>query len=227
MPDIADLLLLARLCNLAYVDSEPVRVKAVDALGATYVAAYQDADHRAFTCKHGAENLLVLCGTRFSDGNWRELFDDSDLLPVSQPGGVRVMQGFYRGLTEMWVWARDHVDGPLTITGHSLGGARAHLMPEVMNVERIARIVSFGAPKAADALYWKDFPSPLTRVVHARDFAPGWPIISEYSQPSPFLWLAGGQIMQADESKWFGDSLADHSIQDGYVKALEALTPAA
>jgi hypothetical protein len=222
MPDVTDLLLLARLCNLAYVDSEPVRVKSADALGIIYLATYETVDHRAFLATQRDRTILVLCGTRFSDGNWRELFDDEDLLPAS--ANPAVMAGFHRGCAEMFGWAREKAPQIDTVTGHSLGGARAHLSPLWLGPKEI---VSFGAPKCGTATYWKNSATPLIRVVHEHDFAPAFPFISEFIQATPLLWLHDGKIVEAQEAEWFGDSLADHSIQDGYVKALEALTPAA
>jgi hypothetical protein len=222
--DIPDLLLCARLCNIAYVDSPTARRGAVADLGLTYLADYETADHRAILAAQGARVHLVLCGTRFSDGNWHELIDDEDLLPVAVASGARVMQGFYAGMGALYAWASTMVHGPLTIAGHSLGGARAHLAPLFVEKGRIAQITSFGAPKCGDAAYWSSVDTPLVRVVHAHDCWAAWPFISEFCQPSPFLWLHGGAAIETQESVWFGNNPEDHAIDTGYCAALASLS---
>lgn len=222
----ADLLLLAKLCNAVYDDVQDRRESTFSSLGFEPISTYENKDHRAMVACNSVRWLLVLCGTRFSDGNWHELWDDDDLLPQVLADGSHVMLGFYAGMRELCDWALGVLkDVPsFEITGHSLGGARAHLTPLFIVPSAIKGITTFGSPKCADHAYWQRFTAPLVRVVHERDFAPGWPTISEYHQPEPMMWLHNSALMGTTESVWPGGfSVADHSIDKGYVPALNAL----
>jgi len=215
-----------KLCNTAYIDDATVQRSAVEEFGLAYLGRYENVDHQAFLCSRGERTILAVSGTRFSDGNVCELLDDEDVLPVDLSNGAHVMQGFYAGLSGLFSWAlsaapRGHL---FDITGHSLGGARAHLAPLFVPAGSFNRLYSFAAPKAANAVYWKAFAAPLTRVVNERDLWVGWPFIGEWCQPETMLWLHDRIVEQSTESKWPGGLRAsDHSIDGGYIPALTAL----
>jgi hypothetical protein len=227
MPDFAELSQLAQLCNVAYGDNAEKRAAAAEALGLPVVASYETEDHQAIICRAtDGRNILAISGTRFSDGNLAELFDDAFVLPsFANPD---VMAGFHRGNAELYRWALKTVVTRIdTITGHSLGGSRAHLAPLWLPSDSIGKIVSFGAPKAATEAYWVRFTTPLTRVVHGRDLWAGWPLLPPWTQPEPMLWLHSGQAVEYTEKQWPGGLLpSDHSITAGYCRSLAALASA-
>jgi len=226
--DVADLLLLAQLCNIAYVDDEAAQQAQVAALGFKYLGRYENTDHQAFLAMKGTRYVLAISGTRFSDGNIPELLDDENVFPQSA-GDFKVMAGFYAGQGDLYAWAEAKVPAgeKFEITGHSLGGARAHLAPLWVPADRLRCLTTFGAPKAATAAYWTTFSTPLARVVHERDLWAGWPLLPPWTQPGPMLWLHNGALTLTTEKWWPGGlSPADHSITSGYIKALAALQPA-
>lgn len=243
MTDPADLLLLASLSNLAYEDDVAKQNAGVEALGYRVVCPrYENSDHRAFLCRtitaaqlspsavqDNSRTILVLCGTRFSDGNLPELRDDGEVFPYGEGHGAKVAYGFHKGLDALYAWALANAGGRLdVITGHSLGGARAHLAPIFVPKERLGSITSFGAPKAGNQLYWDSIADVnLTRVVHGLDAAVGWPALTLWGacQPQLMTWLVHGSAIAWTEAKWPGGlNPGDHAIEDGYAAALQALT---
>lgn len=219
--NFTELLLLATLCNIAYVDDAAEQQKAVQRLGLSFLDRYENKDHQAFVAKLEDRNILAISGTRFSDGNIRELLDDEDVLPSENP---EVMEGFYSGGYELFGWANKVSTTPLIVTGHSLGGARTHTAPLFLPKEKINALVSFAAPKAATEDYWDKFSAPLTRVVHARDLWVGWPFLGEWKQPEPMLWLHDSRADNTTQSKWPGGlNAVDHSITNGYMRSLQLL----
>lgn len=226
-----DLLQLARLAQAVYIDDPVQRSIAVMAAGFDIVAPYETEDHRALFCSAGARLVLVLCGTRFSDGNEEELFDDIDESSVCLPYGQHVMAGFHRGMQDLYSWAMAMVPAgaQLAITGHSLGGARGHLAPVFIDPLRISQITTFGAPKAANRAYWATRTATrLQRVVNARDLWAGWPFVGEWCHADGLIWLDGGSLKFITEAEWPGGrSLNDHSIDTGYVAGLEAIAASA
>ena len=231
MPDlIPDLLRLARLSNTAYIDAHDEQVLAAAVLGYRIIDLYANADHRALLCLDPVtqEVTLALCGTRFSDANVHELFDDEDVIPVDLGGGRHVMAGFHVGMADLYDWAvvSAPVGTKFKITGHSLGGARAHMAPIFMPPAAVGQITSFAAPKAANKAYWNSVGDlGIRRVVNKRDLWAGYPWIGEWCQQEPMLWLDGHSIQSMHEAQWKGGlCAADHSITDGYIANLAVLT---
>lgn len=233
---VPEFLEAARLSAAAYVDDRAAREAAIAALSLSAVDTYENGDHRALLCGDGRGRfVLVLCGTRFSDGNLHELFDDEDVLPVELPFGLKVMAGFHAGMADLYKWALDRLPAaaPIELTGHSLGGARAHLAPLFIDPPRIRQITSFGAPKAANRAYWATYAGvPLRRVVNGRDLWAGYPWLGDWVQPAPLYWLdarpsGGAEILTTTEDRWPGGIRAgDHSIDSGYCKNLAAIAAA-
>lgn len=230
--DASALLSYAQLSAAAYTDGHDARAAAAAALGFETIGTYENGDHRAFVCRSGTRHILVLCGTRFSDGNIRELMDDAYIAYVPVGGPAKVMAGFHAGMHDLFAWALGLVPGSaqLELTGHSLGGARAHLAPVFMPEERIAATVSFGAPKAANAAYWQRLAKQPTRVVHGRDLWAGWPFHTLWGccHPDALLWCAKGTLAPIMEAQWPGGlDPTDHDITGGYCASLTALIPKA
>lgn len=221
--DVADLLLLAQLSNIAYTDSVPDQTAAVEALGCTQVCpCYETADDRALLVRSGDRTILVIRGTEVTPltlESFKQLFDDADLLPEKLSDGTEVMAGFNAGLAELakWTTANLPVGVVPEATGHSLGGARSHLLPAHMPV---SQVTSFAAPKAAAKSYWQAFKTPLRRTVHSLDLFAAWPDLSEYCQPDDMLWLHNGTLTETTEAKWPGGWWeSDHDI-GAYIECL-------
>ena len=232
MPTFTNLLMLARLCDAAYEPDTRETKRRVESLGLDFIAQVASQDCAAVVAGCGGRQIVALKGTSIAgDINRRELWDDLDVDPVETPAGA-AMDGFWTPLRDLWPVIAGHLDParPLLATGHSLGGARAHLVPVLARCEAV---VSFGAPMAATDGFWRCVygapgSPPLTRVVNADDFAPGWPWLDgpsvEYIQPpGPFLWLHGSEARVVTWRPPVNLSLAAHSIDGAYIPTLERL----
>src|SRR5262249_53184903 len=138
-----------------------------------------------------------------------EIGDDLDLHRVAAPGGIGfVHRGFWTALATLWpqIAVLLPADASPIFTGHSLGGARAHLASALLPGEA----VTFGAPKAADEPFWAHLYSadrtPPLRILHEEDFAPGWsPLLPWSTHPSGEIgWLHSGRLYRVPErTTWF------------------------
>lgn len=65
---------------------------------------------------------------------------------------------------------------PVYITGHSPGGALAMLATRYLRSDSTGATYTFGCPRAADNVFYRDVKTPMYRVVNAADAAPRLPI---------------------------------------------------
>jgi hypothetical protein len=227
---LAEILLLARLSSAAYVVDEAAREAAVNALGPTYLRSFGNESCCGYACLWDQRIVVALQGTRVETHlDLAEIWDDLEGDPVQLPDGVLVHGGFWRPLDAVWTreigpWLNT-TSRAIEITGHSLGGVRAHLAGYFSP----GRVTSFGAPKGAYAEFWRGCYAgrePPLRVVHAADFAPEWPFWGGYVHPSAMLWLNPGGLAVASRRPGENGSIADHSIDAGYIAALDRLVAA-
>lgn len=221
----ADLLALAKLSNAAYLDDART---AVSALGMTYVTQVGDGGCSALIVLWGGYGVVAFQGTRILEVggiSWPEVWCDLNGHIVTLPDGSRAHAGFWLPLVDLWpqIEAVLPRDRPLIATGHSLGGARAHLAAKLMPG---AQVVSFGAPKATDDAFWTacygSWRAPV-RVVAGRDFAPTWPPEGPWTQPAAITWLNEGTIRVVQQRPCLCDSVQDHYILSSYIARLEVL----
>ena len=203
---------LAKLCAAAY---EADATASVQALGFTHDGQVADNGCGILFAHNGVNGVIAFRGTDLDLLHWRELFDDSDCCSFRVCGHT-VHDGFYGPLARHWpdIVVRSSSYGSVTVTGHSLGGARATLMPIFIPD---ARVVTFGAPAPAQAPY-----APIVeRYVHARDPVPDVPL-APWIQPGPLQWLNAGSIQVAARRPEFLDlDINDHMITQ-YIQALTA-----
>jgi hypothetical protein len=216
----SELILLAKLSNAAY---EPDARPMVTSLGCQFVDQFGGEQCQVTLAKWADRAVIIFQGTRVGKNpDIAELWDDVDSTPTSVDG-CDVHRGFWDPLLALWpdIEAKLPATGPRLITGHSLGGVRAHLAKHLCPE---ADVVSFGAPKGASAKFWYQVyqGEPPTRVVHEQDFAPTWPPLL-YSQPGDQLWLHNGEMISVTHRYGLCTSVADHSIDRGYIPALEHL----
>jgi len=222
---IADLLKLAQLCNATYI--LPDNKTVVESLDMTYVADLMDKSCPVTIALWGGFKVCAFQGTRVIENlDIVELWDDVNG-NIVHLDGMRVHAGFYKPLAEMMpnvINIMNTLPGQPLITGHSLGGVRSHLAKAFFST---AQIVSFGAPKGADDAFWSHYypDYPPTRVVHEKDFAPGWPYDGPWTQPSKLTWLHEGNIsIVENRGSGMQISISDHSIDKGYIAALTLLS---
>ena len=234
--DYGLLLNRAQLCNAVYVDDAAEDATLFKQLGHMLIGRYRDPDHLAALVQaNSGDYSLVICGTRLSEMlqgkcGWEDVWDDLDHSAAVIDVGLHVMAGFFNGLDNLFAWVKDtfRSDRDLHIMGHSMGGARTHLAPELWLPYRIASLTSFGAPKAANENYWSSFEAlftdKLTRVVAGNDLWVGYPWADEWVQPPSMLWLDNGAAEVITEDEWPGGTkLGDHSIDQSYIPRLQAL----
>lgn len=219
-----DLLKLAQLSNATYAIADNKDV--VESIGMQYVMDIKDHSCPVTVAKWGNYKICSFQGTRVTKNlDINQLWDDINGTIVSLDD-MRVHCGFWTPMANVIpqiISVMDQLEGNTLITGHSLGGVRSHLAKAFFPN---AQIVSFGAPKGADDIFWKRYypDYPPTRVVHENDFAPGWPYDGPWTQPSKLTWLHNGIIsLVEDRGSGMQISVSDHSIENGYIAALTKL----
>jgi hypothetical protein len=217
-----DMLALAKLSSAAYLDSD---LNAVEALGMKLIAQIGSAQCQATVATWGGFAVVGYQGTRVTANlSIPEILDDLDASVIQLPGGMRVHKGFFQPMADLWPQIAALMPPQLQplITGHSLGGVRAH---QAKYFCPTAEVVSLGAPKGGDDAFWQhcypDYP-PL-RIVNEMDFAPSYPWDGPWTQPSGPAWLHAGSIALVPSRPGFDLSVSDHSDDTGYIAALAAL----
>lgn len=235
MTDAQILLRLAKLSATAYKIAENDVRAGVEALGYTYVCRIGNPDIVAVICTEEGgsyrEGIIAYQGTRFAENtDFAEIWDDLDNGRVELGGTMEAHSGFWRPLAQQWpdVLASLRaagVNGPVTFTGHSLGGVRANLALKLAAEAGLtADAVSYGAPKGANQRFWEALaPVIPTRVVNRHDFAPLWPLRSpDLIQPGPMTWIdQSNRIEQVIGWQGLFPSVLQHDI-NAYISALEA-----
>jgi hypothetical protein len=216
-----DLLVLANISAGAYLANNETFLTQMDAKLVTQIP---DETCPITIATYGGYKICAFQGTSLGH-NILEVLDDLDGSIVALDD-MRVHAGFWNSMAFRMPLIRemmDKLEGDYLITGHSLGGVRAHLakafFPE-------AQIVSFGAPKGADDMFWKRYyPSyPPIRVVNNHDIVPVLPPDGPWTQPAKLTWIHDGIIELTEKRKGLlQDSISDHFITTGYVAALEKL----
>lgn len=247
-------LTLARLAKAVYEAPDECARQAAE-LGYNLLGpliSQADADCGLFRAKSGSPAVLAFRGTQA--GKWwehpRDMVNNFGFLrPWS--GSGRVHGGYWAQhvrIRDRAQTAWEAIPGaiPLIVTGHSLGGSLAHLFGAWAcgpGRGQIARLVTFGAPRAATREAWRPFTSTRvsTRVstrtkncsknndVHstgvstnvdvrvyqvAGDFAPAWPYYA------PFRLCQPAEPIRLKSPKWWYEPLRRHWIES-YIKALE------
>jgi hypothetical protein len=236
-PDFADLLLLAKLAEAAYLVDEHQLALAVGDLGLVYQQRIADAECQCFLAHDMVDTAYVVFqGTRVTkNADPAEWLVDLQVDPLDiVDQGRRVTSGAWRGLQTIAPRLVDALDNEasfanIRLTGHSLGGWYAHLAQEVL--ARAGGIaykpaVSFGAPKCGNEAFWATLPQPI-RVTARHDFAPDWAPRLPWTQPGQQLWLNGTGWAFTDHRPPLNISVADHSIDGSYIPLLEAALRAA
>lgn len=216
------MLALAKLCSASYLESN---TDAVLALGMQPVAQLGGCQCVVTVASWGGYIVVAFQGTRVTDDtSVAELFDDIDDTATVLPGGYRVASGFWEPLADLWprIAAVMPPDMQPLITGHSLGGVRAHLAKWLCPS---AEVVSFGAPCGADNAFWlAAYPDdPPLRIVNERDFAPAWPWDGTWGQPCALAWMRGGYMTMVLTRPGLDLSVADHCVDGGYIAGIEAV----
>lgn len=167
----------------------------------------------AMLCRRGASAAaLVFRGTEFSRGVLSDIAANFGTWSLWEgPGSIHAgYYGYVRWVYEAARLAAKAIAGaPLYVTGHSLGGAAAHIYAARMACDgeghQIDGVVTFGAPKVFNRESCGSIPYPIRRHVVRGDFAPGWPVNPWMKHPCEAIVhepMAPG--MSSLERHWIG-----------------------
>jgi hypothetical protein len=227
---------LAHLSGIIY-RPWPAATEAVEALGGRLVNIRDHAEAQAMFATFPAGGpggppldgppldgpwaAVVFRGTEATKARIRDLADNLGY-GRKWSGEGRAHSGYLTGLERVRYSARRWSEGldpsvPLFTTGHSMGGALATLFaawyysdwPE----DRLAGLVTFGAPKAIDRAGAGKIGCPAWRVAIPGDFAPHWPPSLCLAHPAPAIRLRSAR-------RWPGP-ISRHSI-DNYIASIAA-----
>lgn len=169
--------------------------------------------------------VIVFRGTEASNWKLRDLYSNFTWpWPTVWQGAGRVHSGYRRHLNLVGFKALSFAEqiangAPLYLTGHSLGGAIATLFASWYYHDnrgrrepyKLAGLVTWGAPKALDALAATSILCPIKRYVVQHDWAPHWPPLLGFGHPEKAIVLA--------PAPGFAGCLARHDVR-GYCEAI-------
>lgn len=170
------------------------------------------------------EVVWAFQGTQFTAVEIPIILENLKTSPVAVVSGGNVMEGYWDQLQAL-AQSLSEPPAPDIITGHSLGGTVANLSANTLPLALPPRLVTFGAPRCADAAFWDAARVRPLRIEHESDPAPRHPVGSDYLQPAGVWWLHDGAVTLCDHRPTIINmvtSWGDHAI-DGYIVALEAL----
>ena len=231
-PNFKRLYFRACQANFAYIEDPATAKAAFTALGCTFVAQYKNDDHQAVLSTFNGEFDLSISGTRFSDGEIPDIFDDVDTTPHNLGDGALVSAGAWCGMADLWAWVLNQIEpnGIVNVQGHSLGGWRAQYTPEFVPAPRIGTVTAIESPKPGSMGYFarhqEFFDTKVVSIVNHLDLWCGYPFIGPYARPpQKFIWLTEpGKWRPITEAQWPGGrSMADHGISSAVMPALAML----
>lgn len=193
------------------------------------------ATYRGFIGIRSFGTVIALRGT----ATFRDVLVDALAVKGDFLEKYRAHLGFILEFQEIWPDIKEWCfEPPITVTGHSLGGALATLIAMALKVEKDlpSTLVTFGSPRVFNpegAVQCEALVDDVVRVVHEWDFVPRMPKL-DYRHVGPMLRvLDTGRIANPVHSLWGwilqkariietdldGEGPADHHISK-YVSSL-------
>lgn len=184
-------------------------------------------DTQAFITHNDELILIAVRGTQqFADG-----LRDADALQVPfEEGAGQVHQGFYRAAKHAATFVTSYLDRfyagqKLLICGHSLGGAVALLLCEMLRRRHESyslQLYTYGAPRAADSTFIKNA-EPLVhyRMVNHNDPVPSLPgswmntRVGVYGAGTALMFTnvpLGLSVFVAGITNWTGEAYEHHGV---------------
>ena len=240
-PDFRAILLASiKRCDAVYEPDEATARTKFAALGCTVLGRYCDAGHQGIVHRDpDGQATITICGSRVNEGTLDEhavdLFEDIDFTPTpfGIGSGMRVASGAVAGLDVFFAWAQSLIPcgEMIVVEGHSLGGQRTHLAPLFIPRSRLAQMIAWEPPKAANDVCYKLLSGlyDYTRitVINGRDPWAAWPwtCVTLVHPPGPILWLHDGIAEWTTREGWPGGEIlasSDH-YSDQIIRVIEAL----
>lgn len=227
--DKALILRCAFACEAAYEEDHAARFALLEASGLVEIAYVQGSgDARALLCNPKADPaqiILAFQGTQFTRWELASIFANFECETVDLGGG-RLVHAGYLGQVQSLMAQLAVLAAPRIVTGHSMGGAMAELYANLDNAPAVT-LLTFGAPKCANILFWNVAKNVPVRIVNERDPAPLWPPFDGITQPGDIEWLhretAQSSLTELRNPPVNSDVVGDHFLE-AYVPNLEVLS---
>ncbi|MCA6063095.1 lipase family protein [Thalassolituus marinus] len=122
--------------------------------------------------------------------------------------GITLHKGFKTSAAAVYADVKPHLDSskPITVTGHSLGGAIAVIVAMFLEQEQRtpAQVITFGQPKVTNVTGAGVFDDiPLTRVVTPKDIVPLVPPLSPLQiKDMDIYWHMGEEVILLGEGQY-------------------------
>ncbi|WP_322845291.1 lipase family protein [Pseudomonas sp. B33.4] len=161
-------------------------------------------DTQAFICHH---DELILISVRGTSEIWPDGLRDGDAYQVAfEEGEGKVHRGFYGGALAAYPFIVTYLDKfysgqKLLITGHSLGGAVALILSEMLRRDKRFDpdivLYTYGAPRAGDTTFIESAKALIHhRIVNQNDPVPSVPAtwMNTFAKPEP-MYIANGAVL--------------------------------
>jgi len=133
----------------------------------------------AIICESPTDVLVAIRGT----DDWHDVVKDGRFWPVRSAFGGRVHRGIHEHSLDLWpvIEKVENTAKRLTFTGHSLGGATACHLAQVVGYRRkskvlpLPHIVEIAAPRIGTPKFCRSvalYTASVTRIVNHRDLVP-------------------------------------------------------
>jgi pimeloyl-ACP methyl ester carboxylesterase len=226
---------LAGLCSAVYERDRAAREAVIEGLGCEVRQWVEWGGCEAALIRMDADLpngaiALVIRGTEVSEGQWRDVLANVGI-PSPWAGPGRAHTGYVRQLDRILdrvAYALEWCGSPVTVAGHSMGGALATLLASRLwwrsavglRPRTVRDVVTFGAPKSIDRDAAAVIGCPVRRYVIAGDLAPLWPPIPGLTHPAPAIHLPAPEGTQILTRGWRGVwPMRNHDV-DTYADAL-------
>jgi hypothetical protein len=191
----------AKLASAAYQDTAKIR-KVSTELGYRLIKhdLVPGVDVQYFLLVNPRTNAQVI-SVRGTANLENVLVDVKVAMQMNQRLGIRLHRGFSSAANAVYKAVKPLLDkqAPVSLVGHSLGGAVAAILAMNLNVDgySIGQVTTFGQPKFTDRLGVEKYKEiPITRVVNEKDMVPLVPHIEAKLSLFPSIyWHLGDEIV--------------------------------